>query len=656
MLEGIRWIALLAVVGVSTAIEAATPVARIVPSRTTCTAPCAVYFDGRTSSDADLLDRADNLLDLTYVWDFGDPGSGTWAQGARAGTASPHPRNADTGFVAGHVYENAGTYTARLTVFDGTSSASATTQITVADGNATWPGTQTVCIANGALPVAGQGGCPSGAAVANSGDFDAVLVANQCHSASRRCLFRRGDSFTASQRVSLTSGGPNLIGAYGTGAKPLVTLPAGATSIFQFDQGNYDFRIADLQMRGNDASDSTAIGIGLAGNHPIRRMLLLRLDISHFDNQLALRGITDGWTPDVNISNENAIVDSTILDGPGLGGNDLFVLWERSMFLGNRIGDKFDLQGDRRGEHIIRARYTAGAVWNHNAMGLLNDTGGRIGCGDIRHVMKVVSDIATDFFPNGVSHENVFTDNYVSSCKSNSWDLDIGRRDSTPLAADQGHRIFLVERNFFTKRFSDGSSVSLQVEGEEGVVRNNVFDLSGPNQDSGQTGVRVWNRAPVDPAPVPTRDVRVYNNTCYRDAATPGAGTCISLTSDSSRAIVRNNLMYEAGAGQASQLLSDGGVGTVTCSGCNAVAAANPFAVASPRVVSDFALAAAASPIDDGLAVPGVPMNFDSGGVQPRDGDSNGTAQYDLGAFEGGGGTGGGGGGGTAPAAPVLLD
>jgi len=558
--------------------------------------------------------------------------------------------------VAGHVYENAGAYTARLTVVDGASSSSVTTQITVTDGNATWPGTQTICIANGATPVAGQDGCPIGARVVNSADFDATVVANQCHNAARRCLFRRGDQFTASQRVSLTSAGPSLVGAYGTGAKPLVTLLAGGGSIFQIDQGNFDIRIVDLQMRGNDESDSTAIGIGLAGNYPIRRMLLLRLDISHFDNQLALRGVTENWLPRVNISNENAIVDSSIVDGPGRGGNDLFVLWERSLFLGNRIGDKFDLQGDRRGEHIIRARYTEGVAWNHNSMGLLNDTGGRIGCGDIRHIMKVVSDLTTELFPNGVSNENVFADNYVSSCKSNSWDLDIGRRDSTPEAANQGHRIFLVERNFFTKRFSDTPSVSLQVEGEEGMVRNNVFDLSGPNQGGGQTGVRVWNRAPIAPAPVPTRDVRVYNNTCYRDAATPGAGRCVSITSDSTRAIVRNNLMYEASrtSGQASELLADGGVGTLTCTGCNLAAAANPFVVPNPRVVFDFALVSSAQPVDAGVAAATAPVNFDTSGVLARDGDSNGTAQLDLGAFEGGGASGGG--GGTAPTAPVLLD
>jgi hypothetical protein len=631
--------------------RAAAPVARLTASRTSCVAPCAVYFDARATTDADSRDHADDLLDLTYLWDFGDPGAGSWGQGARAGTTSPHPKNVDSGFAAGHVYEQAGAYTATVTVSDGVSTSIASAVVTVSDPGARWPGASTLCIAASTTPVAGQGGCPAGAAVLRSADFDAALMNNGCHNTAKRCLFRRGDTFTVDRRVGLTSAGPTQLGAYGTGAKPRVNLAAGASGIFGFDAGNHDIRIMDLELRGNDAADSSALGIGLAGNNPVRRMLLLRLDVSHFDNQLAFRGVTDGWLPRVNVSNENAIVDCTILDGPGLGGNDFFVVWERSLFLGNRIGDKLDGLQNRRGEHILRARYTEGVVYSHNSMGLLNDTGGRIGCGDIRHIVKMVSDLANDQFPNGVSYENILADNYFSSCKGNQWDVDLGRTDSQMASVNQGQRRLLVERNHFTKRFAERSTDSLHVEGDEGMVRNNVFDLSGPGQTGGPVGVQVWNRAPVSNPPVPTRDVRVYNNACYQDAATTGNGACVVISAESTAAMVRNNLLFSPSG--RSTVLEDDGVATATCGACNTEVASNPFAGATLAGILDYAPRDGGPAIDSGQPAAAVSVNFETRGVAALDGDDDGSAERDLGAFEGAGDPGTGGGG--APAAPILL-
>src|SRR5688572_955637 len=71
------------------------------PSRTRGAAPLAVFFDATaTRCDGD----CNAFLDLHYAWDFGDPGSGTWA-------VRGNSRNAAYGPTAAHVFEKAGTYT-----------------------------------------------------------------------------------------------------------------------------------------------------------------------------------------------------------------------------------------------------------------------------------------------------------------------------------------------------------------------------------------------------------------------------------------------------------------------------------------------------------------------------------------------------------------
>ncbi|MBJ22491.1 MAG: hypothetical protein CL933_24030 [Deltaproteobacteria bacterium] len=609
----------------------AAPIVTITSPRSSCVAPCAIFFDARATSDAD-LQAWQAFVDLNYSWDFGDPDSGSWGEGARATTSDRLSRNMDTGFVAGHVYENPGTYRATLDVSDGTNISTRTFDVTISSPETVWSGSNTVCIANGSTPIAGSNGCPAGAVVMNSGDFDLAIRTHDCDDLARRCLFRRGDAFAAESEVSMTTSGPTLIGAYGSGPKPLINT-ADAVDTFSFDPGNADIRIVDLEIVGADGdgrNGGSALAISSERGTPIYRLLALRLDISHFDHQIHFRGPSNDFTPGVNMPREIAVVDSTVLDGPGNGGNDVFVMWEDSLFMGNRVGDKFD-GANGLGEHILRAKFSHGVVYSHNSMGLMNDSGGRIGCGSIRHVIKMVSGFAIPYPVAGVSREYIVADNFFSACKDNSIDVDIGRTDSRLEKVNEGQRNYIVERNLFTKRFTLGGTLSLQVEGEGGVVRNNVFDLSGPG-DGTARGMRVWNRAPVTNPPVPTENMRVYNNTCYAGYGTTSGGLCIEVRSHSRNAIVRNNLLYENVATGVT-LLMDSGVGTVTCVNCNVGVTSSPFAVSNPSVITDFALSEGASIVDAGLSVPAMSAGYPEGRV-PLDGDSDGIAQLDLGAFE----------------------
>lgn len=609
----------------------AAPSVRISAPRSNCVAPCAIFFDARGTSDPEMTDWQ-AYVDLTYNWNFGDPGSGTWGQGARSTTSGPLSRNIDTGFVAGHVYENPGTYRATLEVSDGGNVTTATFDVTITSPEAAWSGTNTVCIANGRTPSPGANGCPAGAAVMDTGDFDLAMRTHGCDDSQKRCLFRRGDTFAAGSEVGMTTPGPTLIAAYGSGPKPRINSANGVDT-FSFEEGNSDIRIVDLQIVGADGDGrggGSALAISAHRGIPINRLLALRLDISHFDHQIHFRGPSGDFTPGVNMPREISIMDSTVLDGPGRGGNDVFVMWEDSLFMGNRVGDKFDA-ANGLGEHILRAKFSHGVVYSHNSMGLLNDTGGRIGCGNIRHIMKLISGFAIPYPEIGVSREYIVADNFFSSCKNNMWDVDIGRTDSRLEKVNEGQRNYIVERNLFTKRFTQNGTLSLQVEGSGPVIRNNVFDLSGPG-DGTARGMRVWNRAPVDNPPVPTENVRVYNNTCYAGYGVQSRGVCFEVTGHSRNAIVRNNLMYENVSSDVT-LLTDNGVGTTTCDGCNVGVSSNPFSVANPVEITDFAPAASSSIVDAGVTVPAISTSYPEGFVQ-LDGDFDGAAQLDIGAYE----------------------
>ncbi len=56
--------------------SAAAPDAEVSAARSSCVAPCAIFFDARATTDAD-FGSSDwrNFVDLQYTWDFGDPES-----------------------------------------------------------------------------------------------------------------------------------------------------------------------------------------------------------------------------------------------------------------------------------------------------------------------------------------------------------------------------------------------------------------------------------------------------------------------------------------------------------------------------------------------------------------------------------------------------
>lgn len=258
-----------------------TPV--LVAARTSGIAPLHVAFH---SKDTTSTVQTDAYRAIFYEWDFGDVTAPTWAYGARGNQSS----NTEYGPVVSHVFETPGTFTVTLTAYDGTSMVDKTVEITVADpntapewnasftgsittttltvtavasgtiGKGMWlTGVTTPCLitalgtgtgGTGTYTVAtsqtfGSGaivgsktaciamvgpftGAPAGARQITGGDWSQVtaLIA----AGMRRILFKKGETITsaAQMTVAVTTGAdPGMIGAFGTGAKPIIQATTG---------------------------------------------------------------------------------------------------------------------------------------------------------------------------------------------------------------------------------------------------------------------------------------------------------------------------------------------------------------------------------------------------------------------------------------------
>jgi hypothetical protein len=603
------------------------------PSRTACVAPCAVFFDARDTTNSDWStqlnykgDRWREFVDLQYTWDFDDPTSGNWDNGA-----SNHSRNVDTGPVAGHLYESAGTYNARVVVSDGTNSASVTSAdivVTAEDSHAGWAGANTHCVGN-VLPVAGAGGCPAGASVHQSADFDTAL-ATDCNidSDAVRCLFNRGDTFTVSTGTNISNTGPSMVGAYGTGDRPIVNI-SGGVEIFSPRSGSEDFRVMDLFVQGTDGAQRL---VGHSGV-PVVKFLALRVALEDVHNHGYNFFAGGAFHPVTNMHNEIAVIDSTTDSNAG-GSFDIFICAEKYLFMGNNFGRK---GGE---EHVFRSCYTHGAVISHNSMGWT--------CGESRFVIKLHNSEGDPSLGGGnpepghpCSREFIIADNHIVGCDINRMDVNLGPNGAKPWECVER---FIVERNHFELNANTTYSWKgqLNMSGHGSVARHNLFDASDTDSFYGVRSILV--RENVSGNYSPWDDNRIYNNTFYTADDHPASGVdrqgcqAILIESGADRTIVKNNVMWSPSENDNLwPLIRDQGSGTVFCdtgSGdgdCN-LSYVNgdptPFVSSAPDSPSSYTPHGSSSLIDAGDDITGAtPFNF--GNTTTSQGSG-----WDIGAWE----------------------
>jgi hypothetical protein len=445
-------------------------------------------------------------------------------------------------------------------------------EITVTDPNTVFAA-NTLCVGASSTPVAGSGGCPAGAAVMQNADFDAVI--NGQIATKKRILFKRGDTFTSSTDADIDVNGPGLIGAFGSGAAPVVSV-TGNNNAIQLSSGGTptikDWRIMDLEIDGNSGAATNAI----YAEGRIDQVTLLRLNIHHVHVGVRLSPFIleafGGPSAGHSLWDQIAIVDSTISTViGGSGGNGLYVGAQRLGFMGNTVSDTTGA------EHVSRWPYVYKAVMSHN--NLSNPA-----------PAKVVVKLQSWPFSTNVTNASeliVFSDNKVTT--STGWAVVLGPQDT---AQPEIIRHVIVERNWFAP--NPAQQVAVYSMGESHTIRNNLFNLSGTSQANGVTV------GPFPGASHGTRaNVHVYNNTFY--SSTTGSFSPIAFTNGSGHT-AKNNLGY-APLSTSRDMVSGSAINENNTSDAGILLSPG-FVSLTPSAPADFALGAASSAINAGGVVP----------------------------------------------------
>jgi len=582
----------------------------LVASRLSGVAPLAVFFDasGTTASAT-----AFPFHDLAYQWDFGDragsPVSGTtWP--SRNGSASGYSRNLAMGPVASHVFEVPGVYTVSLSVFDGTSTATGNVQISVADPNAVFAGANTICIR--ATASGDFSGCPAGAVQTTNADWDNAINTNIA--SGRRLLFRRGDAFVMSTSATISVTGPGVIGAFGSGARPVVTAPGVPvdTAFVRLSSATTptirDWRVMDLEFDGGGVGNAVGVyGFGGFDQFTLLRMHIHHLRVGVHYNYFNLDQFNGSRNNGHVLWDQHAIVDSTITNV--IGGDGRYCIYATAKQF-SVMGNLLDNGGT--GTHTFRSEHMHHAVISHNLI-----TGGV----HPRHNLKIHAAGWNDpgvRNPGGVgtySEKIIVADNEFVANQNVTWSVAFGPQDG---GQDERLRDIIVERNWF-RNTSSTLVVPLIVWVQHSSIRNNVLDLTGQADHLGIFAGRRGIEA------IPTR-VRFYNNTFYSGDAANNF-VAVELDSQITNAAVVNNLAYAPNDSAHVMLRGTGASGLIfSNNSTNAQVQISPAFVGPMSTPAGFEVQAGSYAINTGASVPVFSDYFRR--VRPQNGN------FDRGAME----------------------
>ena len=539
-----------------------------IASRTSGVAPLAVFFDASATTEAAFTSRP--FHEIQYTWSFGDPvagaagscgtavvaGEGFWRCGSRPGANS---KNVANGPLAAHVFESPGTYTVCMTATDGTNTAPASCQtITVTNQNTVFSA-NTLCVDSAALPVAGVGGCPAGASVLQQSSFTTAVQPNIA--AKKRILFNRGGTYTcAGAGPVINADGPGIIGAYGSGALPIIQATANSSSgclgLGSASTASTDWRIMDLQFDGN--GNTSTIAIAAQGGALIGLNQILMLRISKINANYG-----------ISFADPAAPYDQIF----AVDGNFSQVIGSSSYGCGFIAGKRLAIMGmvcdatAAGGVHALRIPHTEKAVITNN-----NLTGGTF------TALDLLGQIAST---NSLTTLVQFSDNKATGL--------ISVRPQNASTAEI-IRDVIIERNWNVFGLSGAGII---VSARETTVRNNVINMSGGSQHDcvsiNQRGIE----------PVPDQN-RVYNVSCFNvDVSANFSG--VTLDANQTNTTVKNLAAYSPNDSVHKAI-----TGTAAIVGGNSsdaqVLSNSPFNVASPVNPVDFRAANYA--IAGGVSVP----------------------------------------------------
>lgn len=179
--------------------------------------------------------------DVTYLTTWGDTHA-VWDKVTNVAASHNNP-NLSHGKEVGHVYTRPGTYTITSTAWGPNGLiGSATAQVTVGDPDAVFTGARTILVgsADPAYP---------GAQVAAS--LTAARTLSEAMGQTHRVLIRRGSTHTWSSVWAMNQDVTNVyVGAYGTGARPIINSTNGFACFSAIFNGFNDLVVQGLDLRG----------------------------------------------------------------------------------------------------------------------------------------------------------------------------------------------------------------------------------------------------------------------------------------------------------------------------------------------------------------------------------------------------------------------
>jgi len=414
---------------------------------------------------------------------------------------------------------DAGTYTVELVVTDEDGSTDTKTQqIVVTDPDTVFSGINTTCITNGSNYV----GCPAGAGNIFNADFDNAV--NTYSGSGKRVLFRRGDTFTADATSDIDFAGIGTIGAFGTGAQPIVNT-AMASDLFLLASGSAgylnDWRFLDIDYRVTGGTGDTEL---FRSDNQVHNILIMGNTGYRFLRHV---GISAGGVEyyasqgaDTHINTNVFIVEN---DFAHPSSHNLYVAAEGLVVAGNSL--------DRAtGSHILRITYANPLLVNHNY--IFGETGATT------HTIKYHS-FAADGSDSHYDHnyassgQFLFADNYIEAGDTNDWSIAFG-------AQSGGHNEWVIQGIFERNHVTSGAEtvISLYTNTQDHTVRNNLFDMS-----AGQDYAVTVSLRGLEPTP---DNNNWYNNTVHTTANGSGVGSAFAIGTTPTNTRLVNNVFFTA--------------------------------------------------------------------------------------------------------------
>lgn len=568
--------------------------------RSSGVAPLSVFFDATgTVSSA----TARPFHDIEYRWNFGEtsgPGIGKWNQGSRPGKNS---RNTAIGPVAGHVFETPGTYI--VTVNDAAKTVNYECRITVQDPEVVFAGSNTTCFSTSGI----FADCPVGANRVQTSDFAVVRNAATAENKVRRLLMRRGETWTATDVVAFNATGPGMLGAFGSGAAPVIAPAPGfpdSTALIGLSSRTTpnmkDWRFMDIKLDASSKRTGKITGFEAFGGFDQLTLLRVTTDVVMLPIEMS-EYILDYYNASLNPSmrghhewDQLAIIDLNVLNMPpvqdGKGAPlGVYLGAERLFFAGNSIdGHGTEVQSV---SHNARFTYLAKASVSNNTF---------MNPGPTQHCIKLHSKEWGDTGVAGTQGIGAGYTRWVHIADNKcvpaygAWPITIGYPSNDPMEF-RGKDIIL-ERNLQTASLGRGGQFQ-SLWWPDITSRNNIFDMS--SWETEKLGIYIGKRGS---AHTPPDRVHVYNNTFYSSKAAD-VFTAVQVDDTATNVVIKNNLAYSPNDRSIKMILGTGALTSPLISSNNTSdLRKNPMFLTLAPEIGEFKLTTGSYAVGAAITVP----------------------------------------------------